>query len=546
MVEKSEDSKPNFLYAGMILWIEGWIESMAKTLGAVLSSSIAAGHDKTVEAGIETLRLGGNAFDAVVAAVLASCVCEPALTSLAGGGFLLAHTAEGQNTLFDFFTQTPRQKRPNVDFYPAEVDFGGGVTQEFYIGLGSMAVPGTLGGLFHVHQKLGKLPIATVAEPAIHYAKTGIEVSEFQAYCFQILSPILSGSEAARKIYGAAGALPQHGDLLRMSDLAESLSYLVAEGAAGFYQGEIAQRLVKDCREQGGYLTMADLEGYRVVERSPLATCYRGNTILTNPPPSSGGALIAFALALLERVDLSQIKFGSTEHLQVLAEVMRLTNQARKDGYDARLYEPDIAEKFLSGEHLLQYPVNKWGSTTHISAVDGEGNAASVTSSNGEGSSYVIPGTGIMVNNMLGEADLHPGGFHQWQENVRISSMMAPTMVLKEGKPEIVLGSGGSNRIRTAILQVISNLVDFGMSVEEAVSSPRVHWEQGVFNLEPGFENAPIDRTAFPFDEGLELWQQQNMFFGGVHAVSGRDGAMTGAGDRRRGGAMAVLGSAIA
>jgi gamma-glutamyltranspeptidase / glutathione hydrolase len=519
---------------------------MAKTLGAVLGSSIAAGHDKTVEAGIEILRLGGNAFDAVVAAVLASCVCEPALTSLAGGGFLLAHTAEGHNTLFDFFTQTPRQKRPDVDFYPAEVDFGGGVTQEFHIGLGSMAVPGTLGGLFQVHQKLGRLPIATVAEPAIHYAQTGIEVSEFQAYCFQILSPILLGSEAARKIYGASGALPQRGDLLRMPDLADSLGYLVAEGAAGFYQGEIAQRLVKDCRERGGYLTMADLEGYRVMERSPLATCYRGNTFLTNPPPSSGGALIAFALALLERVDLSEIKFGSAAHLQILAEVMRLTNQARKDGYDARLYEPDIAEKFLCSEHLLQYPVNKWGSTTHISAVDSEGNAASVTSSNGEGSSYVIPGTGIMVNNMLGEADLHPGGFHQWQENVRISSMMAPTMVLKGGKPEIVLGSGGSNRIRTAILQVISNLVDFGMSVEDAVNSPRVHWEQGVFNVEPGFGNLPMERTGFPFDEGLELWQQQNMFFGGVHAVSCRDGSITGAGDRRRGGAMAVLGRAIA
>jgi gamma-glutamyltranspeptidase / glutathione hydrolase len=508
---------------------------MTKSLGA-----IAAGHAKTAEAGIEILRLGGNAFDAAVAAVLASCVCEPMLTSLAGGGFLLAHTATGQNTLFDFFTQTPQHKTPNADFYPVSVDFGSGVTQEFQIGLGSMAVPGTWGGLWHVHQKLGRLPIATVAEPAIHYARAGIDVTPFQEYCCQILSPILSATEAGRQIYRPTGDLLRSGDTFRIPDLAHAIEYLVSAGAKGLYQDDMAKQLVKDCRQHGGHLTLADLADYRVVERSPLTTSYRGNTLLTNPPPSSGGALIAFALALLEQVDLSSVIFGSTAHLETLATVMRSTNQARKDGYDTRLYEPHVAQQFLATEHVLKYtPVNKWGSTTHLSVVDGEGNAASVTSSNGEGSAYVIPGTGIMVNNMLGEADLHPGGFHQWQENVRISSMMSPTMVLKAGKPEIVLGSGGSNRIRTAILQVISNLLDFGMSVEEAVNAPRVHWENGVFNVEPGFDNLQIDRQKFPFNETLELWQQENMFFGGVHAVSCLKGEIGGAGDRRRDGAVA-------
>jgi gamma-glutamyltranspeptidase / glutathione hydrolase len=506
------------------------------------SGAIAAGHPKTAQAGLEILRLGGNAFDAAVAAVLASCICEPTLTSLGGGGFLLAHTASGQNTLFDFFTQTPQRQTSNADFYPVHVNFGGGITQEFHIGLGSVAVPGTWAGLWQVHQKLGRLPIATVAEPAIHYAKTGIEVIPFQAYCFQILEPILSATAAARQIYRPMDHLLRSGDTLRMTDMAGAIEYLVKAGAKGFYQGEIAQQLVKDCQAQGGHLSLADLADYRVVERSPLTACYRGNTLLTNPPPSSGGALIAFALALLEQIDLSQIPFGSITHLEILAQVMRSTNQARKDGYDTRLYEPDIAQQFLAADHVLKYsPVNKWGSTTHLSVVDGEGNAASVTTSNGEGASYVIPGTGIMVNNMLGEADLHPGGFHQWQENARISSMMAPTIVLKNGKPEIVLGSGGSNRIRTAILQVISNLVDFGMSAEDAVNSPRVHWENGVFNVEPGFANLQIDRTQFPFDQNLELWQQQNMFFGGVHAVSCLEGETLGAGDRRRGGVGAIV-----
>lgn len=522
----------------------------SKTHGA-----IAAGHPKSVEAGIEMFRLGGNAFDAAVAAVMASFVAEPTLTSPAGGGFLLAHTQNGENILFDFFTQTPQQKRELalVDFYPAVVNFGS-VTQEFHIGLGSIAVPGTTGGLLHVHQRLGRLPLSVIAEPAIHYAKTGVKISAFQSYCFQILGPILLDNPESQRLFAPQGSLPEPGDHFTMPDLADTLGYLVSEGARGFYQGDIAQQLAKDCQERGGYLTLSDLKRYRVIERQPLATSYRGRTFLTNPPPSAGGALIGFALALLEQVDLSQFQFGSTEHISLLARVMQLTNLARRDGFDANLYEPDTAARFLAPEHLAVYQqqlikqgnfsewgVNKWGSTTHLSAVDSEGNAASVTTSNGEGSSYVIPGTGIMTNNMLGEADLHPQGFHRWQEDVRISSMMAPTMILQQGKPEIVLGSGGANRIRTAILQVISNLLDFGMTVEQAVSSPRVHWEDGVFNLEPGFEQLIIDQTLFPFNGQLELWQQQNMFFGGVHAVTRTlSGEFSGAGDHRRNGAIAT------
>ena len=523
--------------------------------------AIAAGHPKTAEAGLEMFRLGGNVFDAVVAAVMASFVVEPTLTSPGGGGFLLAHPQTGHDILFDFFTQTPRQKRPSqeVDFYPVEVNFGD-VSQEFHIGLGSMAVPGAIAGLFQVHQRLGKLPIAVVAAPAIDYARNGIEMSAFQAYCFQILTPILTANAATQQIYTDNGNLLEAGMRLVMPELAETLSYLVAEGSRGFYQGEIAQRLVKDCQEQGGYLTMADLAAYQVIERSPLVTQYRGKTVLTNPPPSAGGTLIAFALGLLSKVDLTALSFGSIEHLQLMAKVMQLTNLARRDGYDSRLYDANVAAQFLASDRLTEYGnelpaivrpalaqldaatdpgTNKWGSTTHISAIDRDGNAASVTTTNGEGSSYVIPGTGIMVNNMLGEADLHPNGFHQWQPNVRISSMMSPTLVLNDRHPELVLGSGGSNRIRTAILQVMCNWADFGMSIDAAVNAPRMHWEAGVFNVEPGFGNLVIDRMAFPFDGQIELWGRQNLFFGGVHAVT-RGAELEGAGDRRREGIVGI------
>lgn len=533
--------------------------------------AIAAGHPKTAEAGLEMLLLGGNVFDAVVAAALAACVAEPGLTSLGGGGFLLAHTQTGEDILFDFFTQTPKRRSGSfpttlrqgrgeqaaIDFYPVGVNFGS-VVQEFHVGLGSMAVPGNVAGLFHVHRRLGRLPFQTVAEPAIHYARAGVELTEFQAYCFKILSPILLASDEMRQICAPSGQLSLPGTQIAIPALADTLAFLAVEGPQGFYEGEIGQQLVRDCAARGGYLTKEDLQSYRVLERQPLRTRYRGKTLLTNPPPSSGGTLIAFALKLLETVPLAELGWGSWGSVRAIAQTMRQTNLARSQGYDTHLYDPGIAQDFLSAHNLETYaaplqpapPVNKWGSTTHISAIDGEGNAASLTTSNGEGSSYVIPGTGIMVNNMLGEADLHPGGFHQWQEDVRISSMMAPTIVLRDNQPAIVLGSGGSNRIRTAILQVICNILDFQQTVDTAVNHPRIHWENGVLNLEPGYETllqearqeGNGDRPPFPFDQQLVQWDAPNMFFGGVHTVmQNAAGEISGAGDGRRSGAMAIL-----
>ncbi len=497
------------------------------------------------------LRLGGNAFDAAIAAVFTAFVTESVLTSAAGGGFLLAHTAQGHNILFDFFTQTPQQKLNGAKphFYAIEADFGD-TTQEFHVGLGSIATPGNLGGLMHVHRRLGRLPIQAVVEPAVHHAQSGIELDPFRAYCLHLLKPILTANQGSREIYAPRGPLLQTGDILRIPDLATTLTDLVKSGPEEFYQGDIAHQIAWDCKDQGGYLRLEDLAQYQVIERSPLTINYRGNVLLTNPPPSSGGALIAFALELLSQIDFSDIPFGGPQHLQILANVMCLTNEARRDGYDANLYKTDVADAFLSDSHLDPYrqtlssitnqgAVNKWGSTTHVSVIDSEGNAASVTTSNGEGSSYVIPGTGVMMNNMLGEEDLNPHGFHQWSPNQRISSMMAPTIVLKNNQPEIVLGSGGSNRIRTAILQVISNILDFQTPVEAAVNAPRVHWERGVFHLEPGFSRTELDGVdSIPGDKQV-WWQDHNMFFGGVHTVVAHpNGEIIGAGDPRRGGAV--------
>jgi gamma-glutamyltranspeptidase/glutathione hydrolase len=510
---------------------------------------VAAGHQLTAEAGAEMLRQGGNAFDAAIAAAFTACVTESVLTSLAGGGFLLAHTADGENRLFDFFCQTPQSKTINgtLDFYPIEANFGDAV-QEFHVGLGAMATPGVLKGLLEIHQQFGRLSLDTIVMPARHWATKGIQIGSFQTYCFQILAPILLATPGSRAIYAPAGKLLTQGDHFYLADFARVLDELVQVGPDLLYKCKLAEQLIADSEQQGGYLRWADLKGYEVIERAPLAVQYHDVTLLTNPPPSSGGTLIGFALKLLAEAKLGTCAHGSPSHVASLREVMKLTNLARQDGYDSHLYRADIAETFLSDDHSAQYRqqlnrvLNKWGSTTHISVLDSGGNAVSMTTSNGEGTAYVIPGSGIMMNNMLGEEDLNPHGFHQWQPNQRISSMMAPTIVLQDGKPRLVLGSGGSNRIRTAILQVVSNVVDFGWDITTAVNAPRLHWERGNFHLEPGYDRTQLEAQGIGAEDCCTWWQTPNMFFGGVHAVSiGPGGELSGAGDLRRGGAWVAV-----
>ncbi|MGK7942543.1 MAG: gamma-glutamyltransferase [Crocosphaera sp.] len=513
-----------------------------KTHGA-----IAAGHPKTAEAGQIMFEHGGNAFDAAIAAMLASFVVESTLTSAAGGGFLLAYTKEQQSLLFDFFSQTPKLKKTidKVDFYPVNINFGGAI-QEFHIGLGSIAVPGSLMGLFEVHQKLGKLPFSLIIEPAIHYARNGYKINCYNRVTFEVLEPVLRASSESQKIYLPRNELLNIGEIAYIKDFANALEELAKKGIKEFYQGDFAHQIARDM-EQGGYLTIEDLSQYSVVKRKPLKFNYRDYQLLTNPPPSSGGILIAYSLKILEKIDIAKLDFASNKHLQLLAKTMEITNNARKRNYDNYIYDKNIEEKFLKENNLfksqkqLQENINKWGSTTHISVIDEQGNAASVTNSNGEGSSYIIPNTGIMLNNMLGEADLNPLGFHNWPCDRRISSMMSPTIILKEGKPKIVLGSGGSNRIRTAILQVISNLLDFNFSLEEAISKPRVHWENNIFNLEPTESLEESHTLELPPETEVISWEELSMFFGGVHGVRRRDNQdLEGFGDPRRAGVALV------
>jgi gamma-glutamyltranspeptidase/glutathione hydrolase len=503
--------------------------------------AVAAGHPKTADAAALLLEAGGNAFDAALAGLCAACVAEPVLTSLGGGGFLTAKTAAGKTQVYDFFVQTPRRKRPlkEIELFPVVADFGT-AKQEFHIGMGSLATPGTVRGLFDVHRELGSVPMRHIVEPAVMTARDGVRINGLQSYIFNIVAPIYLATPGARALY-ASPVDPQRlfgeGEVMRQPDLADALELLAIEGDRLFYEGEMARSLVALCEDQGGQLQAPDLVGYRARRRTPLHRHYRDAKLWLNPPPSSGGLLIAFALALLTQQDVGGSAFGAPEHLLTLARVMEQTNLARSTGpTDEQLLHPDWVARYRHAVHGR--PLATRG-TTQISVLDVQGNAASLTLSNGEGCGHVLPGTGIMLNNMLGEEDLNPGGFHLWPEDVRVSSMMTPTVVEHAGRL-MALGSGGSNRIRTAILQTLNNLIDFGMSPDAAVTAPRIHLERSKLSIEPGFSANAVHLLTDHWPDH-QLWGERNLFFGGAHTVVYDGRQFTGAGDPRRGGVLRVV-----
>lgn len=482
---------------------------------------IAAGHPQTAAAGAEVLRAGGNAVDAAVAAVLASFVCEPLLTGLAAGGYMLV-ALEGERTLLDFFVEAPgRGADPAArsELVPIDVSFGDAI-QVFNVGPASVGAYGTPAGLAAANERFGRLPLADLAGPAAGLAREGVVVNATQAYVIEILGEIAMSTAEVAALYAPEGRLLAEGDVYRNPELAEALERLGREGPDPFYSGDIAAAVIEWLEDRGAMLTAADLAAYESVARPPVCVSYRGREVLTNPPPSAGGTLIAYAMALLQRVNAAP----GTAQLVAASEAAQ---GERTPEFLEGLAEEGFLERFLA---------SRLGSTTHISVLDGEGNACGVTCSNGEGSGIVVPGTGLHLNNMLGEQDLNPLGFHRHPPGRRMPSMMCPTVVLRDGAPELVLGSGGSNRIRSAILQTIVNVVDHGLAVDDAVRAPRVHLEEGVVYAEPGVDTTELERGGHTIARFRDL----NLFFGGVHAVA-RDvhtGELSGGGDPRRGGSV--------
>ncbi len=483
--------------------------------------AVAAGHDATAGAAASVLQDGGNAFDAAVAALTMACVVEPVLSSPGGGGFaMVLRAGDHTPTVIDFFGQTPRVKQPAgaLEFESVFADFGT-ARQEFHVGYGATATPGFVPGLIHLHEQYCSIPLVDLFAPAIRTARNGVAVTRFQAYLADVVSPILTFSENARKLFAPDGQMVKAGDVFRNPGLGDFFEALAAAGPGFCIDGDGATALLEG-QTGSGQLTAEDLAGFRCVDRTPLVFEKTSGphpaTVFLNPPPSAGGAMIATMLHGLE----GRWDDGTEAVLQSIARTDRARLETRGD-----------LERLLAQR-----------GTTHISIIDRAGNAVGVTVSNGEGNGHLAGDFGFMANNLLGEADLMPDGFHRWRPDTRLASMMAPTIVRFDDGTLSVLGSGGSNRIRTAVFQVLVNHMKDKRALFEAVDAPRLHVEDGHLDFEDMFEARDRGMFAKTFPDH-RAWPDHNLFFGGVHMVSRTpDGLFRGAGDPRRAGVFNVVG----
>ena len=527
---------------------------------------ISAGGPETVAAGTAMLRQGGNAVDAAVAAAFVSFIAEIGVVHLGGSG--VAHIYDPENSrsvVYDFFSDTPGLGKPkrsaeDMDFDRVTIDFGA-TTQDFHLGRASVAVPGNIHGLWRMAQDYARLPWPTLLQPAIELARDGVTLATFQADTCALLAPLYTNTAAMRNIFVRDRRMIEAGEQLFIPDLAQTLTSLAEEGEEVARTGSLAQALVADQIENRGLLTASDLINYQVQRLSSIHIPYREYEVLLPPPSSTGGVLTAFSLKLLSAFQVRKLQHSSVEHLQLLYEVLAATSRARPQWEKTSVIMPlpeaigrflaeDFVQRFVgevrdalqsrsASESFAEIPGPS--NTSHLSVIDEEGMTVSLTTTAGESAGYVVPGTGYIPNNIMGEEDLHPHGFHSRPAGRRIATMMTPTIVLYDGQPRVVLGSGGSVRIRSAILQVLSNLLDFQMTLETAVEAPRVHIEDGVLQCESGYVPTAVDELealGYP----VNRWASKSIYFGGAHSASRTlNGRLVGQGDSRRGGAASII-----
>ena len=478
--------------------------------------AISAGHEKTLEVAKEVLLAGGNAFDASIAAAFAMFITEPCMASAGAGGFAMCLKQGQKPVMLDFFAQTPRNKPEleNRDFYPINVNFGIEV-ETFHVGLASAAVPGTIAGLYEMHRQFGSMPMSELLAPAMDLAKSGVVLNTFQSIDIELLEVIFRVDPSVKEVFFNGDERKKEGDLLHFPHFGSFLDFLKHEGETGFYKGEIGQKVSAACIERGGYLRRDDFENYRAIWRKPLNIPWHSNEVYLPNGPSLGGALIALILGYLDIYEGDWIKTFE----QIKAKYQHPREIAKR----LETLHPEL-------NFHLEGPQISTKGTTHFNVVDKWGNAVSFTTSLGEGSGYFIPGTNMQMNNMMGESFLLPDGFHSWKENVRLNSMMTPTMLLEEaGNFCYAGGSGGAGRIPFMIAQVLNALFEEGLNLDDATTKPRIHMHEGLLHFEKG---AVLNEHNF---ENIKQWDYRSLFFGGVHSVfSDKNGQLQASGDARR------------
>ena len=508
---------------------------------------IAAGHPLTGEAAEHALRCGGNAIDAACSGWLAACLAEPVLTSPGGGGFAMVAPASGKPRLYDFFAQTPRRINPEAALHPLEADFGS-TRQVFHLGHGSVATPGCVAGILRMHADLGRLPLRECAAPALELSRSGLTVTEHAATLLDVVRALYRSTPESAALFSSPSrpdACLREGETFSNPAFETFLEMLVAEGSRWFYEGDIGRIIGDYCQQHNGHLSRDDFVHYRVALREPLMIRRNGATVFLNPPPSMGGTLIAVGLLSRGTPQHCAYPFENRDAWMEWIDPLRLMSLMRSreghaglTGADRERIRSTLASAPEVGDALDTlfpgaFDHRQATGTTHISVIDEEGNEVSMTTSNGAGSAVIPRGTGFMLNNMLGEEDLQPGGLGTWEPDRRLASMMAPTLaVLGDGR-RVATGSGGSNRIRSTILQILRHLIDREAGIGEAVRAPRLHWESDQVHAESGAAEVLPGSLPWP----VILHDVPNLFFGGANSVAcDRSGRFTGVADPRRGG----------
>lgn len=543
----------------------GWM--LVPLVGAVLSAHepararhgmVVADEPLAADVGVAVLKSGGNAVDAAVAVGFALAVTHPYAGNLGGGGFMLVRFADGRSTFIDFRERAP--EKASRDMY---LDAQGNPTQDSVDGWRAVGVPGSVRGFELAQSKYGSQKWSALIAPAIELAAKGYALSYKSAELLRNARNLAKDPESKR-IFQKGGSYYDAGDLLVQPEMAATLKRIAASGAREFYEGETAHRLVSETASHGGLLTLADLQGYRAVERTPLSGAYRGLSILTAPLPSSGGIGILQMLGMLEGSGYGKAGPGAAATIHYTAEVMRRYFADRSQYLGDSDFVKVPVKGLLDPAYLRERrasinpdqatpsdqinpgkPLGREGTeTTHYSIVDAAGNAVAVTYTlnNGYGSGVTVPGLGFLLNDEMDDFTAKPNtpnmfGLIQGDANAiepgkRPLSAMTPTIVVRDGKPFMVLGAPGGPRIVTAVLQVLLNVIDFRMNIQDAVDAPRFHhqWKPDKLYLEAGISP---DTVALLEDMGHQVDNSPGVVLARINAILNDRGWLQGAADTR-------------
>lgn len=503
--------------------------------------ALAASNPLAIRAGLEVSEAGGNAVDVATTAMLVAMVCEPGICSPAGGAFVTVAPADGSASVtFDGNVEMPGRGLPREGFSRGlreiTMKYGGGVTTT--VGHGSVATPGALAALDAAHAQHGKAPWAEVVAPAVAAASDGFPLGSASAYYLGYSGENIYGwhPESHAALHDADGVLLKAGEIVRIPYLADSLQLIADEGSDAFYRGDIAKLIAADMAEHGGLLSAEDLAAYRAVPRASLTVPYGDWQLAINPAPSIGGPVLGAMLTLMAgRPDGAWRPNDIARLVEVQEAVLRY-----------RLEHLDVTTDRMAAAQRLMDLVGAEGiaglagspSTVHISAVDADGAACAITASTGYGSGVMTPGTGLWLNNCLGEPELNRAGMHALPPGSRLASNMAPTVGRCTDGAVLAIGSPGADRITTALLQVLAGFAGAGMDLATAVAHPRLHVRTVDGNPIVEHEDG-IALPSLPWP--THAHGASSMYFGGVAAaLRRRDGSLEAAADPRRAGCVAV------